>query len=39
MKLLRALAAEGVQSVVLACHSREGDIAERVGNVTRLRLS
>lgn len=39
MKLLRALAAEGVQSVVLACHSREGDIAERGGNVTRLRLS
>ena len=39
MKLLRALAAEGVQSVVLACHSREGDIAERVGSVTRLRLS
>lgn len=39
MKLLRALAADGVQSVVLACHSREGDIAERVGSATRLRLS
>ena len=38
LRLLSALAGEGVQSVVLSCHSREGDIAEKLG-ATRLRLN
>ena len=37
LRLLCALAGEGVQSVVLACHSREGDIAAKFG-CTRLHL-
>ena len=37
LRLLAALAGEGVQSVVLSCHSREGDIAAKFG-CTRLRL-
>lgn len=37
LRLLAALAGEGVQSLVFACHSREGDIAEGFG-ATRLRL-
>lgn len=37
LRLLAALAGDGVQSVVLSCHSREGDIAAKFG-CTRLRL-
>ena len=37
LRLLCALAGEGVQSVVLSCHSREGDIAAKFG-CTRLHL-
>lgn len=37
LRLLAALAGEGVQSLVFACHSREGDIAEALG-ATRSRL-
>ena len=37
LRLLSALAGEGVQSVVLSCHSREGDLAAALG-ATRLHL-
>ena len=37
LRLLSALAGEGVQSVVLSCHGREGDLAAALG-ATRLHL-